>query len=230
MKYVWSASRRTTCRLCSTMHTVRPCSRTASIRSSIVSTHFVSMPARARRAAARAPRHGTRASETSFVCPYDSAPVGTSTNSAMPTNVSHSIAAGRVACSAALHLTRVRRPSLAKFSPGWCCTAIITFCTHDRRPNRRTSWKERTRPMHTTSGRFSPTSSTPLSLTEPRSGWMELRQQVEHGRLAGTVRTDEGGDGSLAELDVEVLGGQGSPKLLPTPLVSSTTGASSHFW
>ena len=173
MKYVWSARRPTTCRLCSTTHTVRPCSRTVSMRSSIVSTHLVSMPdAGSSSSSTSASVASTRASETSLVCPYDRAPAGTSANSAMPTKPSQSIAFVARLCLDARRPRRWANASVAKFSPGWSCTAIITFCRHDSRLNSRTSWNERTMPLRATCAGLSPTSSSPFSFTEPASGGM----------------------------------------------------------
>ena len=82
------------------------------------------------------------------------------------------------------------------------------------RLKRRTSWKERTRPSRATLSGESPTSSVPFSFTAASVGADEPGEQVEHGRLAGAVRPDERGDGALAQLDVEVLGGDDAAEAL----------------
>ena len=106
---------------------------------------------------------------------------------------------------------------MAKFSPGWSCTAIITFCRHDSRLEQ-PHVLERAHHPHAGDLRraSSPTSSSPLSLTDPASGGMNAGEQVEHRRLAGAVRADERGDRALAELDVEVVGGDDAAEALAT--------------
>ena len=85
----------------------------------------------------------------------------------MPTKRSHSIALSRVSAS-----ERMTRPwatvNVAKFSPGWPCTAIITFCRHDKRLNRRTSWNERTIPLRATCAGFEPDELVAVELAPTR--------------------------------------------------------------
>ena len=120
------------------------------------------------------------------------------------------------------------KASVAKFSPGWSCTAIITFCRQDSRLNSRTSWNERTMPLRATCVGFEPDELLAVQLAPSRaSGGMNAGEQVEHRRLAGAVRADEGGDRALAQLDVQVVGGDDAAEALAdSRSVSSTTGAS----
>ena len=54
-------------------------------------------------------------------------------------------------------------------------------------------------------------------------------EQVEHRRLAGAVRADQGGDRALAQLDGELAGGDDAAEALADTFdVCSTTGASCH--
>ena len=89
----------------------------------------------------------------------------------MPTKPSQSMAFSCVSASART-TRRLCDGERAEVLPGWSCTAIITFCRHDSRLNRRTSWNERTMPLRATWCGLRPTSSSPLSMTEPASGGM----------------------------------------------------------
>ena len=164
---------------------------------------------RARRAAAHRPRWPAHARATrAWSARSDSAPAGTSAKSSIPTKPSHSIALSRWAFALA------RRPASRRRQLDEVLAGLVLHrrasrsAAQEMRLNSRTSWNERTRPdaRATLSGE-SPTSSSPFSFTAPRSGADEPGQQVEHGRLAGAVGADERGDGALAQIDVEVLGG-----------------------
>ena len=107
-----------------------------------------------------------------------------------------------------------RTPSVAKFSPGWSCTAIITFCRHDSRLNSRTSWNERTMPLRATRCGVEPDELLAVELDRAGVGRDGAGEQVEHRRLAGAVGADEGGDRALAQLDGEVVGGDDAAEAL----------------
>ena len=77
------------------------------------------------------------------------------------------------------------------------------FSITERRASDLVSWKVRTIPSRATLW-----AGTPARLGRPRTasarvGLVEAGEQVEQRRLAGAVRTDQGGDG--APLDLEVV-------------------------
>ena len=117
-------------------------------------------------------------------------------------------------CSSTPTTRRWANASVAKFSPAWCCTAIITFCRHDSRLNSRTSWYERTKPLRATWCRVEPDQLLAVQLHRAGVGRDGAGQQVEHGRLPGAVRADEGGDRAAAQLDVQVVGGDDAAEAL----------------
>ena len=141
----------------------------------------------------------------------------------MPTKPSQSIAFSRVSASAALDLAVLRTASVPKFSPGWSCTAIITFCRHDSRLNSRTSWNERTMPLRATRFGVEPDQLLAVQQDRARVGRDGAGEQVEHRRLAGAVGADEGGDRALAQLDGELVGGDDAAEALATRSTSART-------
>ena len=126
-------------------------------------------------------------------------------------------------------LRRAARPpnsSLPRFSPDWPCTASITFCRQVRRCMRRTSWKERTRPMRATLSGFRPTSSTPFSRTDPLSGRMKPVRRLKTVVLPAPFGPTRAVMVPLRNWMARSSAATMPPKRLLTPDVSRTTGAS----
>ena len=131
-----------------------------------------------------------------------------------------------VSASRACATRRAEQNSLPTFSPGCSCTASITFCRHEIRWNSRTSWNERTSPQPGDLVGRQPDEFLAVEEDRAAVGLDEAGEEVEHRGLAGAVRADERGDRALAQLDVQVVGGDDAAEALATrPCASSTTGA-----
>src|SRR5204862_290606 len=54
---------------------------------------------------------------------------------------------------------------------------------------------------------YGPPDAAAAEMGFARLGWNGARHQIEHGRLAGAVRTDQAGDASLREIERDVVDG-----------------------